>query len=101
MYICVNIRIYSYINLFVSHTVYPSQLRVEVYNEHTTGAKKHIGSGTIQMSTALPSRNVSHTIVIPLWYKNMKKDKQKGIVTLTAKIVDTRSIFYECGCILS
>lgn len=77
------------------------QFRIDVYNEHITGAKKHLGSGSVPLSIAIPSSNMSHTFVVPLNFKVGKKVKQKGTATITARIVDTRSVFYECGCSLS
>jgi hypothetical protein len=77
------------------------QLRIEVYNEHITGAKKFLGSASIPLSIALPSKNMLHTFVMPLSYKIGKKEKYKGTATITAQVVDTRSVFYQCGCPVS
>ena len=74
---------------------------VEVFNEHVTGSKKHVGIGFVMLSTVLPSKNTVTTFVVPLVYKSKDKEAQRGTATITAQIVDNRSIFFECGCPMS
>ena len=67
---------------------------VEVFNQHVSGTKKHVGVGSIDISSAVPSRNAFHTFVVPLVYKNKDKETLRGTATFTAQIIDNRSALW-------
>jgi hypothetical protein len=72
---------------------------VEVFNEHVTKTKKHVGAGSIKVLIALPDINKHKTFIVPLTYKNKEKETQRGTATITAQLLDNR--FVLCGCPIS
>lgn len=79
------------------------QMKIEVFNEHVTGLKKHVGVGTIKLTSAWSYKNTTAICTIPLTNSKSKKtDKQRGVAVVTGKVVDGRSVFDECaGCTVS
>jgi hypothetical protein len=78
------------------------QLKLEVFNEHVTGLKKHVGVGTIVPASVWGYKNYESTVTIPLTYtKSKKDDKQRGVAIVTGKVVDDRSLLAECACTVS
>lgn len=77
-------------------------MKLEVFNAHVTGLKKHVGVATFKLTSVWPYKNTTATFTIPLINaKSKKEDKQRGFATVTGRVVDERSVFAECGCAVS
>lgn len=90
------------IEIKITDEEYFGQVTLEVFNEHVTGLKKHVGVVTSHVRTIWPSKNYPSTYTLLLINKNSKKnDKQRGIATITGTVIDDRSLLDECSCTVS
>mmetsp|Transcript_6073 Transcript_6073/g.9918 ORF Transcript_6073/g.9918 Transcript_6073/m.9918 type:complete len:157 (+) Transcript_6073:137-607(+) len=90
------------IELAITDDDYYGEMKLEVFNEHVTGMKKHVGVGTIKPAAVWGYKNYPATVTIPLTnIKSKKDDKQRGFAIVTGKVVDDRSLFAECACVVS
>jgi hypothetical protein len=77
-------------------------MKLEVFNEHMTGIKQHVGVGTVKLTSVWSYKNTLATFTIPLMNnKSKKSDKQRGEAVITGRVIDDRSIFGECACTVS
>ena len=77
-------------------------MQLEVFNEHVTGLKKHVGIAVVKLKDIWPYKNVTYTNTVDLVNNNSKKiDKSRGVAIIKGKVIDNRSVFDECVCNIS